>query len=91
MKCKECIKLKKEVKELTQECKDACNTIISYVEENNSLKRTLEILRDEKLLKNLKIAMKEIKDGKGLTFKEVFGHLDRVNTKNPTNKNKEET
>lgn len=44
--------------------------------ENKDLMRTIEILKDKNLIKNLGKAYKEFKEGKGHTEKEVFGHLD---------------
>ncbi len=44
--------------------------------ENKDLRRTIEILKDKNLTKDLSKAYNEFKEGKGYTDKEVFGHLD---------------
>ncbi len=45
-------------------------------EENKSFKKTIEILKDKNLTKNLSKAYREFKENKGYSEKEVFGHLD---------------
>ena len=80
----EIVLLKLKVKDLEDECKDACNTIIRSVEENNQLRATIEILKDKNLTRNLVKAYEEFKKGKGYTEKEVFTHLRKLKTKKKT-------
>ena len=53
----------------------APSTVLMSVGEYESLMETLEILSDPDLMKRIKQAEKELKEGKFLTHEEVWGEL----------------
>ncbi|MFH1305488.1 MAG: type II toxin-antitoxin system Phd/YefM family antitoxin [Candidatus Omnitrophota bacterium] len=49
--------------------------VLMSVDEYAGWLETLEILSDKTALKDIREAQKELAEGKGLTFDEVFGHV----------------